>query len=80
MKPLIIIALLVATEINSTSCDGRNNIRQEMIANSQASLKACQDRGGVPIWQTNYDAADMTYFQTVSNCILQPVVAHPEQR
>jgi len=70
MKFIPILALLVATEVNSCNDSG---VVQRMREQSQRAETACVSHGGVPIFQSNKDTASYVHFETVARCDFPPV-------
>lgn len=72
-----VFALLLATDINS--CDDRG-AKIRILEMSRKTEQACKEAGGVPIFQTNKDFADGTYFDTVIRCDFPDIVRTLEGR
>lgn len=65
MKSFLLVGLLVAVDVNS--CNDANVV-QRMQERSAAAERACTENHGVPIYQTNQDQANSTYFDTIARC------------
>jgi hypothetical protein len=65
MKALFFGGLLLAAQVDTC---GHPEARKMMLDTSAQTEKRCQELGGIPIYEMNFDTNTNDYFQTVKHC------------